>query len=90
MSRIATRRIGTAEVTVLTDGATEFGPELFPGTPAERIAGLLSAQSASAIGTNFNAVLIREGGRTVLCDAGPRDLFGPTCGFLPQAMAEAG
>jgi len=35
-------------------------------------------------------MLIHNAGRTVLCDAGPRDLFGPTCGFLPEAMAEAG
>ncbi|WP_370225418.1 MBL fold metallo-hydrolase [Pararhodobacter marinus] len=89
-SRTATRQIGDAEVTILTDGRTEFGPELFPGTPEERISAVLSAQQVEAIATNFNAVLIRNGGKTILCDAGPRDLFGPTCGFLPQAMEEAG
>ena len=90
MSRTATRMIGDAEVTILTDGSTEFGPELFPGTPETTISALLSAQEVDAIATNFNAVLIRNGGQTILCDAGPRDLFGPTCGFLPQAMDEAG
>lgn len=90
MSRIATRTIGTAEVTVLTDGAFAFGPELFPGTDPAHIKDLLSKAGAQEISTNFNAVLIRQGGRTVLVDAGPRDLFGPGCGFLPDAMKEAG
>ncbi len=90
MTRIATRQIGDASVTVLTDGATTFGPELFPGTDPTTLATLVATQNRPAIETNFNAVLIRNAGRVILCDAGPRDLFGPTCGFLPQAMAEAG
>lgn len=90
MSRIATRTIGTAEVTVLTDGAFSFGPDLFPGTDPAHVQALLAAAGASEIATNFNAVLIRQGGRTTLIDAGPRDLFGPTCGFLPDALREAG
>lgn len=90
MTRTASRTIGTATVTVLTDGAIDFGPELFPGTTPDHITDLLAQQNASAIGTNFNAVLIRNAGRMILCDAGPRDLFGPTCGFLPDALTEAG
>ena len=89
MTRIATRTIGNATVTVLTDGGIDFGPELFPGTAPEHISELLAKQHAAAIATNFNAVLIRNSGRTILCDAGPRDLFGPACGFLPDALAEA-
>ena len=90
MTRIASRALGSATVTVLTDGGIDFGPELFPGTAPEHIKALLASQHADAIATNFNAVLIQNAGRTILCDAGPRDLFGPTCGFLPDAMAEAG
>ncbi|MCW1933637.1 MBL fold metallo-hydrolase [Pararhodobacter zhoushanensis] len=90
MTRIATRIIGDATVTILTDGGTEFGAEMFPSTPEAHITTLLATHDATKAATNFNAVLIRNGGRTVLCDAGPRNLFGPTCGFLPQAMAEAG
>ncbi|GAB4272159.1 MAG: MBL fold metallo-hydrolase [Pararhodobacter sp.] len=90
MSRIATRRIGSAEVTILTDGGIDFGPELFPGTTPEHVEALLKAQATDRIATNFNAVLIRDGGHVILVDAGPRDLFGPTCGFLPEALAEAG
>lgn len=90
MHHTATRRIGGAEVTVLTDGTTSFGPEMFPSTSGGHIASLLAAQGAKGIASNFNAVLIRQGASVVLCDAGPRDLFGPTCGNLPAALAEAG
>ncbi|MFN3954251.1 MAG: MBL fold metallo-hydrolase [Pararhodobacter sp.] len=90
MTRTATRAIGSAEVTILTDGAIAFTPDLFPGTEAGHIEGLVKAAGSAEISTNFNAVLIRNGGRVVLVDAGPRDLFGPSCGFLPEALAEAG
>lgn len=90
MPLTATRRVGDAEVTILTDGAFAFGPDLFPGTDPARIEALLAAAGAANIATNFNAALIRTGGRTVLADAGPRDLFGPGCGQLPAALAEAG
>ncbi len=90
MSRTATRKIGTAEVTILTDGGINFPAEYFPQTDEAHLQGLLSDAGESAIETNFNAVLIRNGGRVILVDAGPRDLFGPTCGFLPEALAEAG
>lgn len=90
MSHTAARQIGAARVTVLTDGGISFSNDLFPGTEAARIAALLEAQGASEIATNFNAVLIETGGRRALADSGPRDLFGPTCGNLPLALAEAG
>ena len=90
MSRTATRMIGEAEVTILTDGATTFTADMFPGTTPEHIDALLAQAGRQAIETNFNAVLIRSGGRQILADAGPRDLFGDACGFLPEALKEAG
>ena len=90
MTRHHSISIGSRAVDILTDGETQFGPELFPGTDAGHIAALLERAGVQAAQSNFNAALIRGGGRTVLVDAGPRDLFGPTCGFLPQAMAGAG
>lgn len=90
MSHTATRRIGAAKVTVLTDGGISFSNDLFPGTDDARIAELLDAAGTSEIATNFNAVLIETGGRRVLVDAGPRDLFGPSCGRLPAALTDAG
>lgn len=90
MPHTATRQIGDATVTILTDGTFSFTPDLFPGTDPAHIRALLTDQGAGEIATNFNAVLIRHGGRVVLADAGPRDLFGPSCGNLPAALAEAG
>ncbi|ATX65100.1 MBL fold metallo-hydrolase [Roseinatronobacter bogoriensis] len=88
MRRTITRTIGEAEVSIITDGAVTFTPDLFPGTQPETIAELLSDAGAAEIETNFNAVLIRHSGRVILADAGPRDLFGPSCGFLAEGLAE--
>ena len=90
MRRTITQTVGEAEVSIITDGAVTFTPDLFPGTDPEAIAHLLSAAGAAEIETNFNAVLIRHSGRVILADAGPRDLFGPSCGFLAEGLAELG
>lgn len=90
MSRTVTRTIGEAEVSIITDGAVTFTPDLFPETPRAHLDALLGNDPDAAIETNFNAVLIRLGGRVILADAGPRDLFGPTCGFLQEGLAELG
>ncbi len=90
MARSLTHAVGGWRVTVLTDGDLTFGPEVFPGTDPGRIDSLLAAAGDMAVRTSFNAVLFRGPGRTVLADAGPRDLFGPTAGHLPEALAETG
>ncbi len=90
MSRTVTTKIGEAEVSIITDGAISFTPDLFPGTPEETIKALLAKAETSEIQTNFNAVLIRHGGKVILADAGPRDLFGPDCGFLQEGLTELG
>ncbi len=89
MSRITKTSAGEIEIVSLTDGATEFGNELFPSATPEEIATLLKKDGKSAIETNFNAFLVKTGDQTLLVDAGPRDLFGDTCGFLHEALAEA-
>jgi len=90
MRRTITQTIGEAEVSIITDGAVTFTPDLFPHTDPEKITALLSDAGAAEIETNFNAVLIRHAGRVILADAGPRDLFGPACGFLGEGLAELG
>lgn len=90
MAHAIARQVGDIEVNILTDGDLTFDAGLFPGTDAARIDALLAQAGAEGIRTNFNAALIRTGGRVVLADAGPRDLFGPTCGRLPQGLAECG
>ncbi|MBN2761286.1 MAG: MBL fold metallo-hydrolase, partial [Rhodobacteraceae bacterium] len=90
MNRTITQTIGEAQVSIITDGATTFTPDLFPETDEAQIGALLAEAGATQIETNFNAVLIRMNGRIILADAGPRDLFGPTCGFLSEGLAELG
>ncbi|MCC5969539.1 MAG: MBL fold metallo-hydrolase [Pararhodobacter sp.] len=90
MSRTATRKIGSADVTILTDGGLAFPADYFPETDGAHIDALLAKAGTGEIATNFNAVLIRNGGKLILADAGPRDLFGPSAGFLPEALKEAG
>ncbi len=90
MSRINSTKIGDIEIIALTDGATQFGAELFPGTEEAAINDILKSAGTETIDTNFNAFVVRSGADTMLVDAGPRDLFGETCGFLGDALAEAG
>ena len=40
--------------------------------------------------SNVNAYLVQNGDRNLLVDAGCRELFGPTCGFIQEALTEAG
>ncbi|TVP73421.1 MAG: MBL fold metallo-hydrolase [Rhodobacteraceae bacterium] len=90
MNRTVTQKIGSAEVSIITDGVHCFTPDLFSETPEAHLKALLDSQGEGEIETNFNAVLIRDGGRVILLDAGPRDLFGADCGFLHDGLAEIG
>lgn len=90
MTRIFKHMVGDIEVTALTDGDGQFTDDQFPGTDAAEISQLMKAAGQDAIVTNFNAFLIRSGNDLTLVDAGPRELFGPTAGFLPDALTEAG
>ena len=90
MSRTSKISIGSIEVTSLTDGGAEFTADLFPNATEPELNALIAAAGADKIETNFNAFLVKNAGRTLLVDAGPRDLMGPTAGFLNDALVEAG
>ncbi len=90
MTNVVSHTIGNIDIAVLTDGATEFGTEVFAGTDPDTIAHLLSNIGRTTLDTNFNALLIRLDGKIVLVDAGLRDLFGPAGGRLPDALDELG
>ncbi|MDA9171630.1 MBL fold metallo-hydrolase, partial [Alphaproteobacteria bacterium] len=40
--------------------------------------------------SNINAYLIKKDNRNLLVDAGCRELFGPNCGFIQEALLETG
>jgi len=87
MSKIS---VGDIEIIAIKDGSATFTSELFPGTDEEHIAGLIEAAGKTEIETNFNAFLVKTGDATVLIDAGPRDLMGPTAGGLSSALDALG
>lgn len=90
MTHTISRKVGDAEVSILTDGASVFGAEMFPGTDPGHVAEVLAKANETEVRTNFNANLIRTGGRTVLVDAGAGTLFGPACGKLQDGLRECG
>lgn len=86
-------RVGNAIVTTLLDGYIDIAPEWWIGlTPDELRAGLAAAALPpdAPVRISVNAYVIEADGRTIAIDAGARDLFGPTVGDHPDALAAAG
>ncbi|MGO6734753.1 MBL fold metallo-hydrolase [Rhizobium ruizarguesonis] len=85
------RKVGEIEVTALLDGYMEMPAALFKA-PEEEAARLAREQfqPVSPRLSPVNAYLINLGGRLVLIDTGAADLFGPTLGKVPQALAAVG
>ena len=89
MSRISKTSIGGCEVTVLNDGGLEFPDEVFPELDGDRRRDLLAGAGKTAVETNFNAMHIGTGQDSILIDTGTGGNFGPTAGFMREALAEA-
>ncbi len=91
MSRITSRKIGDYKITIMNDGGTEFGFDLFPETEEEEIRSLLGNSEQSVLPTRFNVCLIETGKENILVDAGVgSEVFGPAAGHLPEAFEETG
>lgn len=90
MSRIASVEIGEFKVTALCDGELVLPADMLINLRAEDEVTIRNDAENSLSYTNFNAYLIQSKARNILIDAGCRELFGPTCGFLPEALSEAG
>ena len=84
------KTVGDIEVFILKDGETEFGVETFSGTNQSEISELLKVNNRKTIETNFNAFVIKSGGKNILIDAGAGTLFGPVAGNLSKALEEVG
>ena len=89
MSRISKTSIGECEVTILNDGGLEFPDEVFPELEGDRRKDLLEGAGKTEIETNFNAMHIRTGRESILIDTGTGGNFGPTAGFMQEALSEA-
>ncbi|MAV46428.1 MAG: MBL fold metallo-hydrolase [Alphaproteobacteria bacterium TMED89] len=90
MSRIVDISIGEIEVIALRDGEAAVPADVLLNLSEDDAATIAADENNSLSQTNINAHLIRSGDRVMLVDAGARELFGPTCGFLIDALAEAG
>ncbi len=90
MSRIEDISIGEIEVIALRDGEAAVPADVLLNLSEDDAATIAADENNSLSQTNINAHLIRSGDRVMLVDAGARELFGPTCGFLIDALAEAG
>jgi len=90
MSRISTTAVGTINVTTLRDGERTLPPEALKNLSDEDIQKINSDENQSFTFTNFNACVIQNGKQNLLVDTGCGSLFGPTCGFILDALDELG
>ena len=90
MSRISSIDIGSIKVTSLLDGELVLPAEVLLNLKDEDAQIIKDNAENVLTSSNINAYLIQSGERNLLVDAGCRELFGPTCGFIKDALAEAG
>ena len=90
MSRISSVDIGSIKVTSLLDGELVLPAEVLLNLKDEDAQIIKDNAKNALTSSNINAYLIQSGERNLLVDAGCRELFGPTCGFIQDALAEAG
>jgi glyoxylase-like metal-dependent hydrolase (beta-lactamase superfamily II) len=86
-------KLGTIEITVVSDGTLAFPAETLWGDRAEDARGLLTStfQPPSPVGLQINTILVNTGDKLVLIDAGCGvDKFQKTTGKLLGNLASAG
>ena len=86
-------KLGTIEITVVSDGTLAFPAETLWGDRAEDARGLLTStfQPPSPVGLQINTILVNTGDKLVLIDAGCGvDKFQKTAGGLIGNLAAAG
>src|ERR1700716_467974 len=86
-------KLGTIEITVVSDGTLAFPAEMLWGDRAEDARGLLTStfQPSSPVGLQINTILVNTGDKLVLIDAGCGvDKFQKTAGGLLGNLAAAG
>jgi glyoxylase-like metal-dependent hydrolase (beta-lactamase superfamily II) len=86
-------KLGTMEITVVSDGTLAFPAETLWGDRADDARGLLTStfQPSSPVGLQINTILVNTGDKLVLIDAGCGvDKFQKTTGGLLGNLAAAG
>ena len=88
MSRISKMTVGSVEVTALLDGEIVAPAELLLNLKDQDEQTIRENENNKLSYLNMNAFLVQKGDRNLLIDAGCRELFGPTCGFIQDALGE--
>ena len=84
-------QIGSLEIIALQDGELNLPVEVLNNLNESQNKNLNSQPEENPLTlSNINAFLIKNGNRNLLIDAGCRDLFGPTCGFLINKLSDNG
>jgi glyoxylase-like metal-dependent hydrolase (beta-lactamase superfamily II) len=86
-------RIGSAEITIVSDGTIGFPPAMvLPEVPEAELEAFLAAryQPLDNLPLQLNAMVADIGGRRVLIDTGCGAKFDPTAGRLPENLRAAG
>src|SRR5258708_3171023 len=86
-------KLGTIEITVVSDGTLAFPAETLWGDRAEDARGLLTStfQTSSPVGLQINTILVNTGDKLVLIDAGCGvDKFQKTAGGVLGHLAARG
>ena len=90
MSRTTKISVGSIQVSALRDGELYLPKEALVNLREEDAATINNSENSALIYGNVNAYLIQSANRNLLIDAECRELFGPTCGFLQDAIKETG
>ena len=89
MSRLEKITVGSVEVYALRDGELNL-PKVFINLDKKVSESLTNDENSNLSLSNINAYLIKKDNRNLLVDAGCRELFGPNCGFIKEALLETG
>jgi glyoxylase-like metal-dependent hydrolase (beta-lactamase superfamily II) len=85
------RRLGDVLVTALSDGYLDMSLDVFRGIEENEARALMARESRIfPPRVSVNVFVLRWPGHTVLIDCGSQDILGPTCGWLPSNLAQAG
>ena len=90
MSRLEKITVGSVEVYALRDGELNLPKEVFINLDKKISESLTNDENSNLSLSNINAYLIKKDNRNLLVDAGCRELFGPNCGFIKEALLETG
>ena len=89
MERVNRVNVGSIELISLLDANLELPGEVFLNVPPDKEAEISSMPEKNLTASHVNAYIVKTENRILLVDAGCRDVFGPTGGFLTEALQNA-